>query len=105
VRSGSGWMEAIGNMKHEEETKHAESVIFNCRKDIEELWASPIVQNILRDEGVVLQDHAGLYVNYNPFYDCLLTIGIASCLMLDVLPDQVTNLRQVGREECLYSVP
>lgn len=60
VRSGSGWMETMSNMKQETEVKEAERVIFNCREDMEKLWASPVVHKCLRDEEVVLEDHAGL---------------------------------------------
>jgi hypothetical protein len=60
VKSGSGWMETICTVKQENEVKDAERVIFNCKEDMEKLWASPIAQKCLKDEQMEMEDHAGL---------------------------------------------
>ncbi|KAI0371216.1 G-alpha-domain-containing protein [Pilatotrama ljubarskyi] len=72
------------------EVENARQIVDACRDEIVTMWTSPGVQMALRDEGVVLEDQSGFFldqadrvtqINYDPTFDDILrarlqTIGV-----------------------------
>ncbi|RPD65675.1 G-alpha-domain-containing protein [Lentinus tigrinus ALCF2SS1-7] len=98
VRGGRGWKSLLRRRAHEdvptsnypEELENARQILDACRADIVSLWASSGVQIGLKEEGVVLQEQSGFFldqaariadINYEPTFDDILkarlqTVGV-----------------------------
>ncbi|KAH9921380.1 G-protein alpha subunit [Amylocystis lapponica] len=70
IRSGTGWKALLHLKRHAlpldtrpDELGNARQILDACREDIVELWGDPAVQAGLKEEGVVLREQSGFFLD------------------------------------------